>query len=138
MNLKEKKLIANELHAKGYNCAQAVICAFAEELNEDEELLFKITEGFGGGMGAGEGTCGALSSAILMAGLKSSSANLDCPDSKKDTYRLSRNITDDFKDKVGAIICKEIKGRETGKPLCTCEECILSAVEIIIDNINFD
>lgn len=138
MDLKEKKLIASELHGKGYNCAQAVICAFAEELKEDEELLFKITEGFGGGMGAGEGTCGALSSAILMAGLKSSSANLDHPDSKKGTYSISRNITDDFKDKVGSIICKEIKGRETGKPLCTCEECILNAVEIIIDNMDFD
>ena len=32
---------------KGYNCAQAVACAYADDLGIDEELLFRLTEGFG-------------------------------------------------------------------------------------------
>ena len=34
-------------HNKGYNCAQSVIFAFADQCNADPETLFKITEGLG-------------------------------------------------------------------------------------------
>ena len=37
---------ALELHAKGYNCAQAVVCAFKDKLDTDEKVLYKIAEGF--------------------------------------------------------------------------------------------
>ena len=42
---------ALELHAKGYNCAQAVACAFSDQVDMDEDQLFKVMEGFGAGMG---------------------------------------------------------------------------------------
>ena len=42
---------ALENHSKGYNCAQAVACAFCDLVSMDENTLFKITEGFGAGMG---------------------------------------------------------------------------------------
>lgn len=35
----------------GYNCAQAVLCAHAEELGMDEKQLFALSEGFGSGLG---------------------------------------------------------------------------------------
>lgn len=35
----------------GYNCAQAVACAFAEEAGVDKATVFRIAEGFGSGMG---------------------------------------------------------------------------------------
>jgi hypothetical protein len=28
----------------------------------------------------------------------------------------------------GAVICKELKGIETGKVLCACEDCVKNAV----------
>lgn len=67
MNAAEKAI---ELHNIGYNCCQAVVCAFAERLGIDEEVLFKATEGFGLGMGAMNCTCGAVSGAVMLAGLK--------------------------------------------------------------------
>lgn len=33
---------ALELHAKGYNCAQAVACAFSDQVDMDEDQLFKL------------------------------------------------------------------------------------------------
>ena len=48
MTRKEKAI---ELHDKGFNCAQAVACAFAEETGIPEETLFAACEGFGLGMG---------------------------------------------------------------------------------------
>ena len=42
---------AKEIHNKGGNCCQAVVCAFADLLNKDEETLYSAAEGFGLGMG---------------------------------------------------------------------------------------
>ena len=53
---KQEKAI--ELHDRGCNCAQAVACAFAEEIGVPEETLFAAAEGFGLGMGGMEATCG--------------------------------------------------------------------------------
>ena len=50
---------ALELHAKGYNCAQAVACAFSDQVDMDEDQLFKVMEGFGAGMGGMHGTIAA-------------------------------------------------------------------------------
>ena len=66
---------AFENHEKGYNCAQSVMCAFADKTNLDEETLFKLAEGFGAGMGNRRNTCGALSGAVMLAGVLTSSGD---------------------------------------------------------------
>ena len=43
---------------KRYNCCQAVICAVCEEYGVAELDAFKMTEGFGAGMGGLGDTCG--------------------------------------------------------------------------------
>mgnify|MGYP000497268703 CR=1 FL=1 len=53
MSIKTDKAAQN--HQKGYNCAQAVACAFAEEMEIDESIIFKMMEGHGLGMGCMEG-----------------------------------------------------------------------------------
>ena len=52
MSIKTDKAAQN--HQKGYNCAQAVACAFAEEMEIDESIIFKMKEGHGLGMGCME------------------------------------------------------------------------------------
>ena len=54
---------AVSLRNRGYNCAQAVICAFADQCDLSEEQLFAVSECFGSGLGCTEGTCGALTAA---------------------------------------------------------------------------
>ena len=71
-----------ELHNKGYNCAQSVACAYCDLVGVDEVTMFKMTEGLGLGMGGMEGTCGALTGACVLAGMKNSSGNIDAPNSK--------------------------------------------------------
>ena len=39
MSIKTDKAAQN--HQKGYNCAQAVACAFAEEMGIDESIIFQ-------------------------------------------------------------------------------------------------
>lgn len=42
---------------KKYNCCQAVICAYCAEYGIDDTEIFKLTEGFGLGMGGLKDTC---------------------------------------------------------------------------------
>ncbi|MEF2674724.1 MAG: C-GCAxxG-C-C family protein [Eubacteriales bacterium] len=122
---------AARLHGNGYNCCQAVLLTFCNELGVDPVTAFKIGEGFGLGMGGMENTCGALSGAIMLAGLKNSDGDLDHPKTKAGTYRISRELTEAFKEKTGALVCRDLKGIDTGKVLCSCPKCIDSAVQIV-------
>ncbi len=117
-------------HDIGYNCAQAVACTYCDLVGIDEELMFRLTEALGGGMGGLEGTCGAVSGACVLAGMKASTGNLEKPNSKKASYQLSKEILRQFKEQNGSVVCKEIKGVETGKVLRACNDCIKDAAAI--------
>ena len=117
MNTRTEK--TQELHSKGYNCAQAVACAYCDLVGVSEDEIFRMTEGYGLGMGCMEGICGAVSGAAALAGMKNS---LGCenPISKKATYQLSGEILKRFREKNGSVICRELKVVDTGKALRSC------------------
>lgn len=117
-------------HDKGYNCAQAVACTYCDLVGVDEETMFKLTEALGLGMGGMEGTCGAITGACVLAGMKNSTGNLEKPNSKGASYKLSRQIVEEFKNKNGATQCRELKGVDTGKVLRACPDCIRDAARI--------
>jgi len=50
-----------------YNCAQAVLVAFADEMGLSEEQAFGLGAHFGGGMRYGA-TCGAVTGALMVLG----------------------------------------------------------------------
>ena len=100
-------------------------------MDVDEEVLFRACEGLGLGMGCMQGTCGAISGACVLAGFVNSSANLDAPNSKQATYKLSRQIVEKFQARNQGTICKDLKGVETGKMLRACPDCIIDAVEFV-------
>jgi len=56
--------------AVGFNCSQSVLSAYAEHFGFDEETAMKISSGFGGGMGRMADTCGAVTGAYMVLGLK--------------------------------------------------------------------
>ena len=125
-----RKEIAARLHEKKYNCAQSVLCAFAEKTGISEQELFKISEGFGAGMGSTNHVCGALSGAIMLAGIVNSDGNTENPQTKAATYKLATDMTELFNKRAGAVNCRDIKGLDTGIPTCSCGDCISYAVEI--------
>lgn len=135
MNNRQKK--ASELHEKGYNCCQAVALAFADLLEQKDEMVYKLAEGFGAGMGGRDGVCGALSGAVLLAGLKNSDGKLEGGSTKQETYQLSGAMYEAFEKKAGSVICRTIKGMDNQDiPLCSCDDCICMAVEIAQEVLN--
>ena len=118
-------------HDKGFNCAQAVACTYCDLLGYKEEDIFRMTEGFGLGMGCMAGTCGALSGAVLLAGLKNRDGQIDAPKTKGKTYKLSRQLLERFHERCGSTICAELKGVTTGTPVHSCADCIKDAAAIV-------
>ncbi len=101
------------------NCCQAVIKAFADTVDVDESTLMRLASGFGSGMGTMEGTCGTLVGAIMIASLRSGNAP---------AAARARQIMPRFKELCGATICRDLKGMDIGKVLCSCEDCVRNAV----------
>ena len=133
--MSERIELANELHRKGYSCSQSVAVACSDLVDVPKEILFRATEGFGAGMGTGDGVCGALTGGLLIAGLKNSTANLANPKSKASTMKLSKAMLTNFRGKCGSIICRELKGVDTGKMLCSCPDCIRHGVEVVEEHL---
>ena len=63
-------------------------------------------------------------------GFKNSCADPKNPKTKAATYQLTREITRQFAEKNHALVCKELKGVETGVVLRSCPDCIRDAVAI--------
>ena len=122
MNIQERADRAVELKMSGaFNCAQLVTAALADETSLTEEQLKQISAGFCAGMGNLEATCGALIGAGMIAGLKTEGNG---------TLKIARQIQETFRDRCGAIKCKDLKTITDGKPVCPCEECVRNAVLI--------
>lgn len=128
METRLEKVLQN--HKKGYNCAQAVACTYCDMAGVDEDVMFKITEGFGAGMGSMQCTCGAVSGAIALAGIHNSKGSND-PTTKAATYQISKEILQKFEDMNGSVICKELKGIDTKKALRSCPGCIQDAAKLV-------
>ena len=130
-SIEERVAEIKDKHTRGYNCAQIVLCSYAEELGIDEETLFRISEGFGAGMGGMMQTCGAVTAMFMALGLANSSGNLQVCDTKPQTMKKVRELAAEFEQKNGSIVCRELKGIDTGKVLRSCDGCIEDAAALV-------
>ena len=71
--METRKQIAVEKKQSGCNCAQAVLCTYADLAGIDEATAMHLAAPFGAGMGNMEGTCGAIVGAGLVLGLSGAS-----------------------------------------------------------------
>ena len=130
-SIEERVAEIKDKHTRGYNCAQIVRCSYAEELGIDEETLFRISEGFGAGMGGMMQTCGAVTAMFMALGLANSSGDLQACDTKPQTMKKVRELAAEFEKKNGSIVCRELKGIDTGKVLRSCDGCIEDGIRIL-------
>ena len=123
--METRKQIAVEKKHCGLNCAQAVLCTYADMAGIDEETAIRLAAPFGAGMGNMEGTCGAITGAGLVLGLVS----------KGPATKQMRQIMNKFQERNGATQCKLLKGVGTGKVLRECSDCVADAAEFLEEEI---
>ena len=106
--MKDHAKLAHENFKRGYNCAQAVAIAFADELGVDEERAARLASSFGGGMGKMREVCGAVSGALLVYGALRGNSDPEDGEAKKQHYANVRDFADRFKAEHETIICREL------------------------------
>ncbi|MBR0218249.1 MAG: C_GCAxxG_C_C family protein [Clostridia bacterium] len=99
---------AERLFLEGYNCAQAVFCAFRDVTGMELDAAARLSSSFGGGMGRLREVCGAVSGALLVLGMLRGYDDPKDPDQKKAHYALVQEFARRFQEKNGTIICREL------------------------------
>lgn len=112
---KEYGEYAKSLFMQGYNCSQAVICAFSDFTGIDDELAMKISSPFGGGMGRLREVCGAVSGMFMVLGLLEGYSDVENVALKTELYTKVQALAGTFEDKNGSYICRELLGLNTKK-----------------------
>lgn len=113
--------IAKNNFLKGYNCAQAVLLAFADDFGLDEKTALMLSSSFGGGMGRLREVCGTVSGMFMVLGLAEGYSQPDDNKGKTELYENVQALAERFKQDNGSIICREllglrIKGKDTPAP----------------------
>jgi len=127
----------------GFSCSQAVCSAFAGDFGIDRDTALKLSCGFGGGMSHSGHTCGAVSGAVMVIGMKYGRTTPDDPESKERTYAKAREFITEFLRRNHSISCTTLldcdlsdpknlaRARETGLLKAKCPGFVRDAAEIL-------
>ena len=127
---------------KTLNCAQSVLLSYAEELNLDRTTALRIALGFGGGMAMAE-TCGAVTGAYMVLGLKANFKEKSIQEIKAETKVAVKKFNELFIARHGSLTCKRLLGvdistsegsieaNEKNLFNTVCIELVSSAAEIL-------
>jgi C_GCAxxG_C_C family probable redox protein len=135
---------ANNIAERRLNCAQSVLTAFNGELGLDNALARKIALGFGGGMGHTGKSCGAVTGALMVIGLKYGDQKPENAQEVKDkVYALVKEFSRRFSENHGSTECSQLLGcdlsipenlaaaREKGLFTTLCPKFVRDAVNIL-------
>ena len=140
----KKSQIAIE-NFKTLNCAQSVLLSYSGEFNIDEMTALKIALGFGGGMAMAE-TCGAVTGAYMVLGLKVQAEGKTIQEIKAESKAAVRKFNELFIAKYGSLKCKKLLGVDISTPEGSavanekqlfdsiCTKLVGSATEIVEEN----
>ena len=102
--------------SQGLNCAQSVLSAYGPRFGLDRDLALKLASGFGGGIGHRGESCGVVTGAIMVIGLKHGGTLADGQESLDKTYGLIERFLESFKARHGSILCRELLGCDISTP----------------------
>ena len=94
-----------DLFAQGFNCAQAVVLAHAEDFGLAPEIAQRLAAPLGGGLGGLRRTCGALTGLCLLAGLQHGAYDPNDLAAKTRFYELIQQLDAEFSAEFGTSQC---------------------------------
>lgn len=139
-NIEEKAIVS---FRAGLNCSQAVLTAYSEKLNFNNDLALGVACGFGAGMGRLQETCGAVTGAYMVLGIHICNKVADNKERKEKTYSLIQEYSKRFKKLNGTTDCIDLlkcdlktdEGNRFAKEHnlfgTVCEKCISNSIGII-------
>ena len=97
---------------QGFNCAQSVFAAMADQVGMSETAALRFSSAFGAGLGRMRGTCGAFSGLCMVAGFCKGNLTGN-PDDKEIIFSLTRELAESFKKEFGSLNCRDLLHLDT-------------------------
>lgn len=107
---------AVSLFGGGLSCSQAILSIYGEPFGLDSTTAIKVAGAFGGGMAQMGETCGAVTGAFMVIGLRFGMSKPEDFEAKQKTYDITREFVKRFKERRKSIVCRELLGCEIGNP----------------------
>ena len=98
-----------------YNCAQQVLVPLCDKFGLHHDLAIRIASNFGGGINCMGETCGAVTGALMVIGLKYGGTKED-KESNEIREKLVNDFIAQFQFRTGSIRCKELLGLDFSIP----------------------
>lgn len=108
---------AAELFVNGYNCAQAVLGAFAPQIGISMEEAAQMASALGGGLCRMRETCGAVSGGMLALGMLKGYSVPGNDEVKMALYARGQRVMKAFQEIYGTLCCRELLGLLENAPL---------------------
>ena len=108
---------AEALFREGFSCSQAVLMAFAPGLGLNETQAALVSSAFGGGMARHGWTCGALTGALMVAGLHAGHTAAQDTATKDALYARAQALVARFEERHGATACRQLVGANMLDPV---------------------
>lgn len=107
---------AQSLFTDGYLCSQSILITFAPQFGLEPDTAAKLGAPFGGGIARRGETCGAVSGAFMVLGLKYGHVSSQDLDSKEVVYRKVEEFIGKFEGRHGSIRCSELLECDISSP----------------------
>ncbi|MEN6443231.1 MAG: C-GCAxxG-C-C family protein [Methanoregula sp.] len=107
---------AAAIFKSGFSCSQAVCCAFSDDFGINQETALKLSCGLGGGMAHTGNTCGAVTGALMVIGMKYGRTSLGDLAAREKTYDLSNRFITEFLRRNHSVNCTELVGYDLSDP----------------------
>jgi len=114
--LTDREKTAVSCFDEGFSCSQAVLTAYCDLFDLDRNTALKISQPFGGGIAHQGETCGAVSAAFMVIGLKYGRIQADDLEAREKTYEKILDFIDQFSSKYGSTVCNELLGSDMSTP----------------------
>ena len=105
---------AEESFTSGLYCAESVVSALAKAHGIESELLPKMATAFCAGMSRTNGTCGAITGAIMGIGLMLGRSHPDEP--VHPAYAATQKLIQEFEQEFGSRECSALLGCNRSTP----------------------
>ena len=128
--------------SKKFLCSQAILSTYCGDFGLDRKSALQLACGLGAGMGRLGHTCGAVSGAYLVIGLKHGKYLPEDNESKEKTFALVQEFEKRFLERNQTTVCREILGVDlihgdkqtiTERVETLCPKMVQDAAEILED-----
>ncbi len=128
-----------DVFKQGFNCAQAIISVYGEELGLNKTDALRLSAAFGAGIARTGSVCGAVSGALMVVGLRHAKGL----ESKEKVIATAQEFLKVFAETCGSTECRELLGVDLGTPegaqrfkdkdllRSRCTEFVRAAAEIL-------